>query len=47
MFYMLKVIGKDNIIRFETEFDRKRKIDVEKLKQEYKEKYKDCIVEVE
>lgn len=48
MFYTLKVIDpKSNIIKFQSEFDRKREVDIKKLKAEYQEKFpKDC-VEVE
>ena len=47
MVYTIRVIDQNNIIRFESEFDRKHKVDTEKLKEEYQNKFKDCKVEVE
>ena len=38
MYYQLRIL-KDNIIIFQTEFDRQRQVDIEKLKKEYRDKY--------
>jgi len=39
MMVEVKVIDRNNIIRFTHEFDRRKKIDVEKLKEGLREKY--------
>ena len=46
MIYTIRVVDRNNIIKFESEFDRKHQVDIEKLKKEYQERYKDCVVEV-
>jgi len=46
MFYTIKVKDKNNKVKIEKEFDRKKHIDIKKLLKFYQGKYPGLIVEV-
>ena len=46
MVYKIRVIDQKGITKFESEFDKARHIDLEKLKQKYQERYPKDKVEV-
>jgi len=46
MFYTIKVVDQNNIIKFQSEFDRQRQVDIEKLREEYQRKYPKDKIEV-